>query len=223
MNTPPKTFHSPLYRDFKEIDANSFRTIVRFYQEYESEITALNFEEYFDLLVNYAHALFRTKAHGKFIRIADTILQLSITENIRFWNGEDIFYGTLLRKAACHHYLLELDACDKLTRQLVGMDPAEKEAQMLMRRNLRLMRSDFVRQGRAVCIVALMVSAVIVLAEVLVVRSFYPEWLDAVQSLRTGVFLFGVATLVVCDGYNYLASNWKTLRFAHRARLKRKK
>ena len=223
MNPPPKTYHSPLYRDFKEIDGNSFRTIVRFYEEYEEDIHGLKFEESFDLLVSYAHALFRTGAHQTFLRVADTILETSITEDIRFWNGEDIFYSTLLRKSACHHALLELETCDRVTRQLIGIDPTEKEAQMLLRRNFRLMRSRLVRNARAFCIICLLISAVVVLVEVLVVRSFYAPYLESVQALRTGIFLTGVGVLVLGDGYNYLSANWKTLRIVRSARQKKQK
>ena len=44
------TYHSKVYRDFKEIESSAFRKIVRFYEDNELEIKKLDFDENFELL-----------------------------------------------------------------------------------------------------------------------------------------------------------------------------
>ena len=221
MNFQSKTYHSPLYRDFKEIDGNAFRTIVRFYEEYEPDIEALPFAEYFDLLYNYATSLFHIKQYRQFLNVADRIIETSISDNIRFWNGEDLFISTLFRKAAAHHQLLELDEAEYVLKELIKINPTDKQIQMLLRRNFRRKRSRLVRNFRAVCIFCLLLSALIVIFEVLFVRTFYTRYLPDVQTLRNLVFVTGVIILASGDVYNYLSATWKTLRITQKSRRNR--
>ena len=52
------TYHSRIFRDFKEIDAVNHRRIIRFYEDKEEDIKRLDFDEYFQLIVAYVNALF---------------------------------------------------------------------------------------------------------------------------------------------------------------------
>lgn len=206
-----------------EIDGHAFRTIVRFYEEYEAQILQLEFSEYFDLMVSYANALFRIGRYRQFLLMSDPIIEISITENIRFWNGEDIYFSTLLRKAAAHHQLLELDRADHILRELLRIDPKDKECQMLMRRNLRRRQSALVRSCRAACILLLLCSVVVLLIEALFVQAFYPQHASVVEWVRNGLFLTGVGILGGGALLNYLLSSYKTARFVREAQNKSKK
>ena len=220
VNTQPHTYHSRLYRDFMEIDGNAFRTIVRFYEEYEAQILQLEFSEYFDLMVSYANALFRIGRYRQFLLMSDPIIEIAIAENIRFWNGEDVYFSTLLRKAAAHHQLLELDRTDHILRELLRIDPTDKECQMLMRRNLRRRQGALIRYCRASCILLLLCSVVVLLVEVLFVQAFYPEFSATVEWTRNGLFLAGVLVLAGGALLNYLLSSYKTAQFVQEARKK---
>ena len=45
------TYHSKLYRDFRSIDAAAWRDIIHFFERRETDIRALDFDEYFEDVV----------------------------------------------------------------------------------------------------------------------------------------------------------------------------
>jgi len=48
--TEESYYHSRVYQDFKGIEQNEFRNIVRFFESRTDEIVHLEFNEYFELL-----------------------------------------------------------------------------------------------------------------------------------------------------------------------------
>ena len=84
MSNISKTYHSKVYRDFKEIREDSFRTVIVFYERYLPDISSLEFPEQFELLVDYADALFESGAYQKHLIASREIIRNSIYNNIQY-------------------------------------------------------------------------------------------------------------------------------------------
>jgi len=106
MHDSDSFFHSKTYQEFKEIPYNDYRGIVRFYEEYNSEIVHLKFDEYFELLLAYAESLFEIGAYRNHLDICDQAIEITIAHNIKFYQGKDVFFELLFKKAAAHYNLL---------------------------------------------------------------------------------------------------------------------
>ncbi len=193
------TYRSKVYRDFKEIESNAFRQIIRFFEKHEKMINRLEFEEYFELLTAYTDALFEIGAYQKHILMADIVIENSITLNIQWYKGEDIFYLTLFKKAASYFNLHEYDKTEHILKELIKISPEDKETASFLKRCLRRKGSKSLSIARALSIFLFLITALIICFEVLLVRPFYEMHADKVETSRIGTFLAGFVVLIAGD------------------------
>ncbi len=200
------TYYSQLFRDFRAIEPGEWRTIVRFCEEYEKEVEGMEFEERFEVMLAYAKALFEIGDYPKHLKAADAVVEVSVMNNVRFFNGEDVFHNTLFKKAASLYHLHELEKADYILRELLRIDPFDKDSISFLKKCLRHARSNFVRQGRAVAMVLFLASAVVIAFELLWVSSFYKEHEATVRGFRNALFVSGLVVLAACDVFH----RWRT-------------
>ena len=78
MNHSKSTYHTKIYRDFKEIEIGEYRAIVNYYDEFERDIRELEFQEYFELLVAFVNALFQLGKYQKHLLMVDVAIEASV-------------------------------------------------------------------------------------------------------------------------------------------------
>jgi tetratricopeptide (TPR) repeat protein len=199
MSFSPSTYQSKLFRDFKAIEATAYRQIIHFYEKQESYILQLDFEEHFELQTAYVNALFEVGAYHRHLLLVDVVIEMAITNNIEFYKGEDIFLKMLFRKAASLYNMLEYDKAEYILREIIKINPWDKDAAIFLKKCLRRQQPKFLQASRAISIVLFLVAAVVIAAEVLVVRPFYPFYADAVEQSRFGLFGLGLTILIGAD------------------------
>jgi hypothetical protein len=190
-------FRSQLYLEFQDLASDSFREQVRFFESKESSIRQLSLEEFFELLAAYTTALFETGQYSKFLLRADELIELSMEHNLHEYNGCDVFLHTLYQKAYAYYYRIEYKACEHVLTELVRINPSEVLYKKLLRRCLLARTPRYVQHTRAVVILLLFLSAGVTAVELLVFRSFYPQWVAFTELFRTSLFLAAVALLVL--------------------------
>ena len=153
-----------LYRNFKSLRVNDFHGIVRYYEEFEEGIRALDFDEYFDCTYAYTAALFETADYGKHVVMCDHLLEIIIMENVDTWAGEDVYAQVLFKKAASLHQLREDAAAEHLLRELLKLHPDDRLARHTLQANLLRRRPRWLLQTRAAALVALLLGALAVAA-----------------------------------------------------------
>ena len=208
MNPTRPTYHSKIYREFRAIESNEWRTIRRFYEEYEAQIRQLEFEEYFELLLAYTNALFEIGPYEKHLLMADTVIETSISNNIKFFHGEDVFQHTLFKKAASCYHTYRLEQADYILRELLRIDPFDADAALFLKKCLRKMNPSLVRTARAMAMVLFFASALVILVEMLAVRIFYPMYTDTFELTRNSLFLLGLAAIAG----GHLLHRWRSVR-----------
>ncbi len=190
------TYHSKIYRDFKEIETTAYRQIIHFYEEKEEAIRQLDFEEYFDLLVYYVDSLFETGSYQKHLLMVDVVIENSIEHNIQFRSGEDVFQRMLFRKAASLYHMTEFNRADYILRELIKIDPYYQDAVLFLKKCLRKKEPDLVNHFRAAGIFLFLLTAFIICLEVLFVRPFYHMHADLVETSRISTLLLGCTAIV---------------------------
>ncbi len=223
MNPSRSTSYSNVYREFRAIEASEWRTIIRFYEEFEPTMDGLDFQEYFEMLLAYAKALFEIGAFEKHIAMADKVIEVSMMNNVKFFNGEDVFQTTLFKKAASNYQLHKFENCDYILRELLRIDPYHNDGAMFLRKCLRKIKSSFIRQTRGITISLILLSAIIVCIEVVVIRSLYPEYSDLVKTMRNAILLTSFIVLVGGDVFHRLRCSREVDNFVEHLKKRKKR
>jgi len=175
-------YHSQLYRQLREVDPRDRQRVIRVYEEKEREIGHLGVEEYFDLTVSYAEALFATGAYRQHLLMIDPIIQVSITHNMTGATEVegDVFEHLLFRKAVSAYRLRNFDLAAHVARELVRINPGRE----LYVRFLRIIyfhkQNTTLQFGRGGFIFCVLLAAATITLQWLLVRPFFP----APQSVR---------------------------------------
>lgn len=222
MKFNKSTYHSKLYRDFKEIEQNAYQELIRFYEDHEPEIRQLDFEEYFDLLVAYVDALFDVGAYRTHLLMVDVVIETSIQENIILHNGRDIFKEMLFRKAASCFNMRKLDEADKILRQFIRIYPKDEQGILFLKKCLRKKRPNYLNNAHAVTIFLLLLTALVIAIEVLLVRPFYGLFVDLVEQSRISMFVFACTILVIVNLIHRWRVEVNVEKFVNQVRKKRK-
>ena len=188
-----------LYRAFKALDPASSQSIIRFYQDRKNDIEGLEFDEYLELSISYLDALYAAGEYAIFLDKVQPFLELVIRENVRYYEGVDIFHFLLSKKALAHYHLLELSEACAVLQQLIRMDPTNNA----YKRNYFKCRyrntPRWLHNCRAVCIAIFLLTSFIIFGEILFVPSHWADKLSMIQNFRLVVFFSGLLLLIMTD------------------------
>ncbi len=202
------------------MDATAYHSIARYFEAYEEGIKRLEFEEYFELSAAYVNALFEIDDYQKYLSRVDEVIEVSIKENIRFYRGIDIYRAMLLKKAISLFNMLEYAEADYILRELIKIDPYDKEVILTLKKCLIHMHPNFVKSFRALSVLLFIFSAGIILFEVLFVRPFYEAYGEKIELLRNTLFLSGWLVLIGGDFIHRLMVKNEVDRFVRDVRSK---
>lgn len=197
MNYSKSTYHTKIYRDFKEIEVGEYRNIVGYYEEFEADIRELDFQEYFEILVAFVNALFQLGKYQKHLLMVDIAIEASVMQNIKsHQDEEDIFHKLLFQKAASAYHTFDLEKTDHILRELIKMNPKDRNASLFLKKCLRRKQPTYMATFRAISIFMFLAAALVICIEFLFIENFYNSLLQIVQQVRNTLFLIGVLALV---------------------------
>ncbi len=156
----------------------------------------LDADEYFDMMVLYAEALFETGEYGRQAKLADHILEMSIERNIIMHRGQDIYFETLFKKAASLHNLDRVDQAVHILKELLKINPDHESSKLFLINCIIRQKKYTVRPYRNISLVLLLLSASVIAFELLFVRRLWPTWTGIVEIIRNGLFISGVVLLI---------------------------
>lgn len=178
------------------MDPTAFRTVIHFVEEHSDIIRHFPFEHYFEMTHAYIHALFETGSYRSHYLQVDELIELVITHNIYSFRNEENLYETLLfQKAASAYQLMRYHEAIHILKELKGMNPAEMLYPTFQAKCFRAIIPGRLRQIRALSMLFFLISATIILAEILAIRPIWPLYTDLVMLTRNIIFGLGAATL----------------------------
>lgn len=220
MQLRQSTYHSPTFEAFKVIEQDDWHNIVRFYEEHRSAILQLEFLEFFELLLSYANALFEIGQYQKYLAKAQTILRLSIEENIQYFQEEDIYQKTLFQKSAAHYQLLQMDKAEHTLRELCKINPQEAIHEQFLLRCLRQKKPTYLHATRAGCILFYLSSAFLIFIKILLIDPFWGNLSVFFEWAWISLLILGCSVLA----FGELRHEWqiriKVKQFLAKAKLK---
>jgi hypothetical protein len=176
---------------------------VRYYERFEKAILALDFDEYFDLLITYSQALFEISEYRKCIMMSDTVIQTSVMENITHVNGVEIYCTAIFKKAAAHYNLCEYDETERILRELLKIKHYDPLSVLLYEKTLRKKNGKLIQNVRAVSIFLFLMCTLTISVEVILVRNFFEMYVKIIESSRNLMFALGVFTFLGGTLYHY--------------------
>ncbi len=211
-----------LYQSFCKIDRMSYNTIIRFFNEHVEEIKSLLFDEYFDVLTTYVHALFEAGAYQQYAQMADIVIEASIINNIRVFHGIDIYEKTLFQKAVALHHLHSYRSSAHILTELIKMNPNNKGYRDFLIKNRFQIKPNYLRIAQSTAIAFFFFYLFIIALSSIFLEPFQPQWAEKVEIIRNGSFLAGTGILVISDSVHRLRIIMGVLDIVKRAREKMK-
>ena len=208
MQSSRPVFLSKVFREFKTIGEKEYQTIVRFFEEYEEDIRQLTFEEYFELLYAYTEALFEIGAYQSYLDVIDIFIELTISSNVKYYKGEDLFRKLLFKKAASQYNLFQYEKADFILRQLVKMNPADKLSVQFLKKCTRSHKPGITGNTRAMSVLIFIITAAVIGLELLVIQPLFAEHTNDVKLVRNGLFVFGWCILIGGEGVHRMLVSW---------------
>jgi len=207
-----------LYRDFKALDSNDFHGIVRYFEQHEDGIRALDFDECFECTLAYTNALYATGQHGKHLVMCSHLLEIIIMHNIESRGGENLYERMLHRKASSHYQLHELEQAEHVWRELIKIDPADRIARRFLEKCLLQQTPGWLMKTRAAGVALSLLAAIVIAVELLIVKSFFEDWLFAFQIGHNVVLGVGVGFFAIGESWHAWRCRRSVLRFADRVK-----
>ncbi len=182
---PP--FQKDIYRDFKRIEVGSLRTVVYYYEQYQTAIEQLREEEYIEMTIDYAQALYQLQWHVRFLAIIDKVLELVIMHNVYTYQGENLFEKLLFQKGLAHIERKEYEQGINVLQALLKINPAYPLAYKTIQKAFFFQNPVFSKSIRATIIGLSLFTSFFIVWELLVVRSLYPAYEPMVELVRLGL------------------------------------
>lgn len=196
------TYYSRLFREFKKLEENAYREVVHFFEQNESAIRQLDFEEFFELFTAYVIALFEIGEYRQHLLLVDGIIETAIQHNIHDLRGEELFTSMLFRKSAALYQLRQFDEAEHILRELLKMDPRSTQAGSLLKKCWRDHHPQGRSRARASGILLLLLATFVTAIELLLVRPFYGLYLEQFMLGRNLLYLFAILTMLGGEAYH---------------------
>jgi len=206
-----------LYRNFKSIEVNDFHGLIRFYEQNEDGIRALDFDEYLDCTLTYTSALFESGDHGKHLVMCDYLLELVIMQNVGHWDGEDLYHRLLFKKSASLYHLQEFEKSARILREIIKIYPQDQLAALYLNKALLLQKPGWLFRARAASVAFALMAVVVIALEILAVPKFFPGLLQPMQISHNLLIASSLASLSIAEAWHALRCRLKTRDFVRQA------
>ena len=184
-----------LYRNFKSIEVNDFHGLIRFYEQNEDGIRALDFDEYLDCTLTYTNALFEAADHGKHLVMCDHLLELVIMQNVDHWGGEDLYHRLLFKKATSLYHLQEYGKSERILREIIKIYPHDHLAAVFLNKALLHQKPVWLFRARAATVAFALMAVVVIALEILALPMFFPSLLQPFQTAHNLLIALSLASL----------------------------
>ncbi len=201
MSASSYTIHSRLYQRFKSIEPTDFRRIIAFVEQNKKYVFQLDGETYAEIAWVYSNALFGIGDYWQVIRLSDELIAYVMEHNIVEINGERIFESILCQKGMAFMHERQYDKAVYIFEELIKINPKEEHVAILLEKAMHAANPNLIRRCRAVAIFLWLTTALLVLLELILIRTLFKSYQNVFK--YSYWMTFGMAILVWICGYLY--------------------
>lgn len=192
------TYHNELYYHFLSIEEKAYYEKINFVDRNKTNIDEFEPELRVEIYINYIKALFEVGNYSAAAELSKTIIERIVIDNVYTINGKDPYPQIIYIRALCHYHINQLDTAQNIVTELLKMDKGkEKYKQLLFYINEAKHKAQH-QKVRATSISLFLLAGLVIALEILIVRPFYPEWVNQIEVLRLSCFIGG---LLFITGY----------------------
>ena len=210
-----------LYRNFKSIEVNDFHGLIRFYEQNEDGIRALDFDEYLDCTLAYTDALFEASDFGKYLVMCDHLLELVIMQNVDQWGDEDLYHHLLFKKSAAFYHLQEYSKSERILREIIKIYPQDRLAAVFLNKALLHQKPVWLFRCRAATVGFALLAVFVIALEILAVPTFFPSLLQPFKIAHNLLIALSLAAISIGEASHSLRCWLKTRNFVRKANQKK--
>jgi tetratricopeptide (TPR) repeat protein len=223
MDLFPVHTRSKVYQSFEMIDHTSHQTVIRFFEDHEQEIRSLDFDEYFDILVTYVHALFQAGAYQKHVQMANVVIEASMINNLNVYQGINLFEKTLFQKAASLYHLHRYKDSIHILTELIKINPLDPSYRAFLVRNEIQHKPRYFQSIQGLAIALFLTTILLIGLHTFYIEPFQPDHLDLTLRLRNSCFFGALGILVGSDGLHRIHAFWRVDQLVRRSKEKIKR
>lgn len=185
-----------LYLDYQLISSTDYREKIRYFDRNQEFFKNLDEDQRLNIHLDFSKALFEVGNYHRFIQCVDPLIEEVIMNNVYEHNGDKIFEELLFKKSAALFNLRKYDGAIKILQSLVKIDKEHVLAKRLFALCIRKRGKSWYDLTKAIAIVLLFSAVSILFAELVIVSSFYLEYLETVMLIRNALVLAASAILI---------------------------
>lgn len=182
-----------IYLEYQDIDAKAYQSKIRYYEQNKKAISQLPYELRLEMSLEYVVALFEVGEYYQYLQHVDKLLTRVIEDNIFSIDGDDIYQELLYRKGASLYNIVDYYGADHVLSELCKIDKENDIYRQTFKKNKIDSLRYRAQKIRAVIISMFLVAGVIIGVELLVIRPFFMEWVQSIETTRN--LIFGAAVL----------------------------
>ncbi len=185
-----------LYLDYQLIPSTDYRGKIRYFDRNQESFKYLDEDQRLDIHLDFSKALFEIGNYHRFVQCADPLIEQVIMNNVYVHNGDKIFEELLFKKSAALFNLRKYDEAIRILQSLVKIDKEHVMAKRLFALCIRKRGKSWYDLSKAAAIVLLFSAVSILFVELVIVSSFFLEYLEPVILLRNVLILSASALLI---------------------------
>lgn len=185
-----------VYDEYIELGKEAYLEKILYYESQEQRILNLPFFQSLEIQCDYIEALHQTDKHYKLLEIIDGVIATVMYENIYTINGTDVYKSLLYIKADALYNTLNYRSSNHVVSELIKIEGDNILCKSLFIKNsIDNLRYEG-QKIRAIGILLFLCSAMVIGVEILMIKSFYNEWINIFVAIRNILFLGGILSIV---------------------------
>lgn len=204
MYSSSSNVKSNIYHLFQEIDRSAYRNVIQFYEYHSGLIAHLSEAESLELNVVYLRSLFEISSYQNFLSNVDEVIEWVIINNVILFEGEDIYYEMLLKKASALYHVRRFDEAVSIASQLMKIDPENRSAAFLLRKIYLNNKPDYLKNAQGASIILFLTTSLLCAVELYMISYDFNAFQPTVEIFRIGSFICGFLILGLSQLYHYV-------------------
>lgn len=184
------------YLDYQLIPSTDYRGKIKYFDMHHFAFDHLDKDQRLDIYLDFNKSLFEVGNYHRFVQSVDPLIEQVIIDNIYDHRGEKIFEGLLFKKAAALYNLRKYDEAIKILKSLTKIDKEHQLTKGLLGLCIRKRGKRWYDLSKAIAIILMFSAVSLLFVELVIVSSFYMDYLERVMLLRNILILIASAILV---------------------------
>lgn len=191
--------------DYFNIESNRYSEKISFYEEHKASFDLLLDDVKIEVELDYLLAIFEVGRYDRFLSKVDAFIEWTIIENVKTFQGKDIFALLLFKKAASLYNTSRISEASYVVKELIKIDPQEALYQKLLQRCHRIEYNRRYKSIKGIIVFLLISFLLISIVQLLIINSFFAASISTFNLLKVCVIGSAFSLWSGYEGYQWFS------------------